>query len=97
MVAFSEAEEIDVLVGYFRVSFFKLWPPWLPRIDYPKEGAYSIDGHQLNLRKRSLILERTSGPLSVPKIWITLCQGFNQSTQLSKSDELKNDVLILIE
>lgn len=98
VVAFSEAEEIDVLVGYFRVSFFQALAPLVALLYESKKKVRIVCGHQLSPEEEELIFGADKRPSErtenldhiVSRIWA------NQF-ELSKSDELKNDVLILIE
>ena len=98
VVAFSEAEEIDVLVGYFRVSFFQALAPLVALLYKSNKKVRIVCGHQLSPEEEELIFGSDKRPSErtesldhiVSRIWA------NQF-ELSKSDELKNDVLLLIE
>lgn len=98
VVAFSEAEEIDVLVGYFRVSFFQALAPLVALLYESKKKVRIVCGHQLSTEEEELIFGADKRPSErtenldhiVSRIWA------NQF-ELSKSNELKNDVLLLIE
>jgi superfamily II DNA or RNA helicase/HKD family nuclease len=95
--AFVEADKIDILVGYFRISFFQVLAPALVILFKRNVVVRIICGHQLSDAEEQLIfgvhdvttvhenqLERI-----LKRIWTS---QFNQL----ETSELKSDVLLLM-
>ena len=95
--AFADAENVDVLVGYFRISFFQVLAPVLVMLFKRNVVVRVICGHQLSEDEEKLIFGLNEvdsiheGQLEevLERIWTSQFAQFNNSS-------LRDDVFLLM-
>ena len=97
IAAFSEAEEINVLVGYFRVSFFQALAPVLAIVYHSKKQVKIICGHQLSdVELRVLYPEDGSESASAESIDELVKSIWNTYFTEKRMSAVEADVLVLL-
>ena len=99
VTAFTEAQSIDILVGYFRVTFFHFLAPLLALVFKSGKKIRIICGHQLSQEEERLIFSRAHNrnPRSTEEIDAILQRIWKLQMHEFSSDVFKQDVLILME
>lgn len=97
IAAFSEAEEINVLVGYFRVSFFQALAPVLAIIYHSKKQVKIICGHQLSEVELKVLYPEEDGiPVSEKSIDELVKSIWNTYFTEKRMSAVEADVLVLL-
>ena len=97
VTAFKESDTIDVLVGYFRISFFEFLAPLLALIFNSEKTIRIICGHQLSGDEERLIFaEKNRDNLSQSQLDQILSRIWRLRIEAFEKKQLREDVITLM-